>query len=235
MKKRRWMTLVMLLAIMAFAACGSSESSVEEVNAVLRAEDSAIVEPESVGASNETDRTVDEIISALQEAVEEGGGSVKEASENLAEEVRDQEEQTAGMEELVVYYSNSKADGLEMETIFVETVTPEVMIDSLARHNIVSIDTKVNGFEAVEEDGKDVLRLDLSKAFGEYLKTMGTSGETVIMSALTDTFLQAYGADALQITVDGEVLETGHQIYDEPLTFVEISLNMDSAAEPDGE
>lgn len=120
---------------------------------------------------------------------------------------------------LNIYYGNAKADGLKVETKTVEAVVPETIIGCLANHNIVSIDTKVNSFDTDEEDGERILYLDLSKAFGEYLNTMGESGELVIMAALTNTFLEAYGADALVLTVDGGVLETGHAVYDEPLTL----------------
>lgn len=119
---------------------------------------------------------------------------------------------------LKVYYSNAKADGLEEETTEVEAIVPDVIIERLAVHNIVSIDTKVNSFETDEEEGKTILYLDLSKAFSEYLRTMGSSGESMIMKALTRTFLEAYSADSIVLTVEGEALETAHAVYDQPLT-----------------
>ncbi len=39
------------------------------------------------------------------------------------------------------------------------------------------------------------------------------------MAALADTFLEATGAQSLRLTVEGKDLETGHAIYDFPLTF----------------
>ena len=150
------------------------------------------------------------------------------SSENSGETVSEVMQAEANeAKELVIYFSNSKADGLETETILVEEVTPDIIVGYLAVHNIVSMDTKVNEFQITEEDGKSVLHLDLSEAFGEYLETMGSGGENVIMTALTDTFLQAYEADALQITVEGKTIETCHAIYDEPLTFGEVSLDLD--------
>ncbi len=117
---------------------------------------------------------------------------------------------------LVVYYSNGKADGLEKELVEVDAVTPEQVVSSLSRHNIVSIDTKVLGFEIKEPDaqGRKILGLDLSKAFGEYMKTMGEDCEGVLLAALANTFLENYQADALFLTVDGEALETRHGVYD---------------------
>ncbi len=125
----------------------------------------------------------------------------------------------AEWEEMAVYYSNGKADGLEKEVLAVEEMTPEEMVKSLSRHNIVSIDTKVLGFGETDGQGRKLLALDLSGAFGEYVKTMGESGEKVVMAALTNTFLENYGADGLVLTVEGEVLETRHASYGEELTF----------------
>ncbi len=244
MKKRKWMTLAMLFVGVTFAACGNSENPEEAVPEVMQAEDSSAVSPEEVGAEAGMGSIVDELISLREDvqaqeqaAASETGQTTDETKSQSGEVERGVNEadlQSAGeyendvtdsqnLQELVIYYSNSKADGLETETVLVEEVTPDAIIGYLAGHNIVSIDTRVNGFEAEEESG--LLQLDLSKAFGEYLKTMGSSGEAVIMAALTDTFLQAYEAESIRITVEGETIETGHAVYDEPLTFTESRLS----------
>lgn len=129
--------------------------------------------------------------------------------------------------EVVVYYSNGRADGLEKEVLQVTGMEPEEIIRGLSRHNIVSIDTKVLSFTEREADtqGRRVLELDLSKAFGEYLRTMGADGEEMILAALTNTFLENYQADGLVLTVDGGRLETGHGVYEEELVYKR--LNMD--------
>ena len=47
---------------------------------------------------------------------------------------------------------------------------------------------------------------------------MGTAGESATIKAVVNTFLDAYGAQEAYITVDGEILESGHVIYDFPRT-----------------
>lgn len=125
--------------------------------------------------------------------------------------------------EMVIYYSNGRAEGLEKEILEVTEMTPEEIIHNLSRHHIVSIDTKVLGFTEREADaqGRRVLELDLSKAFGEYLRTMGADSEEVILTALTHTFLENYQADGLLLTVDGRRLETSHGVYEEELVCQE--------------
>ena len=58
------------------------------------------------------------------------------------------------------------------------------------------------------------LTLDMNAAFGEAIRASGTAGETLKIYALVNTFAQARGATAVLITVDGKVLESGHEIYD---------------------
>lgn len=244
MKKKRWMTLAMLFVGVTFTACGNSENSEEAAPEVMQAEDFSAVASEEIGAEGGMSSIVDELIS-LREDTQAKEQAANEETQRTIDEAKQQNEVQSGevergskaadlqsaseygddvtdsqnLQELVIYYSNSKADGLESETVLVEDVTANVIIGYLAGHNIVSIDTNVNDFRVEAENS--LIYLDLSKAFGEYLKTMGSSGEAVIMAALTDTFLQAYEAEALQITVEGKTIETGHAVYDEPLTFAE--------------
>lgn len=70
-----------------------------------------------------------------------------------------------------------------------------------------------------DTDADGVIHLDLNRTFREYISKMGTSGEALTMAALADTFLEATGAQSLRLTVEGKDLETGHAIYDFPLTF----------------
>ena len=69
------------------------------------------------------------------------------------------------------------------------------------------------------KDEEGVLHLDMNRALREYIYKMGTSGEALTIAALVDTFLSATGAQSLRLTVEGKALETGHAIYDFPLTF----------------
>ena len=66
-----------------------------------------------------------------------------------------------------------------------------------------------------------VLKLDLNSAFADLIYTQGTTGELMIMGCLVNTYLSAYGAESLILTVDGEILESGHVIYDFPMGYYE--------------
>ncbi len=63
------------------------------------------------------------------------------------------------------------------------------------------------------------LLLDVNDAFVAQINSCGTAGEYYMMGSVVNTLLTAYQADTLSITVNGEILETGHSIYDYDLAF----------------
>ena len=46
---------------------------------------------------------------------------------------------------------------------------------------------------------------------------MTQEGEKIILSSVAATFLEAYDAEEIIITVDGKALETEHASYEEPI------------------
>ncbi len=147
-----------------------------------------------------------------------GENAQAEGEQATEEQVQDDAEETVEPLNVVIYYSNIQADGFATKEMQIEGLTPENLIAELAKVNIVSIDTEVKGFS---QDGKS-LTLDLSNGFGQYLNMMGSSGEYVVMGGLVNTFLDAYDAEEILITVEGNALESGHAIYDKPLGFYEV-------------
>lgn len=118
---------------------------------------------------------------------------------------------------VLLYYGNKSADGLVTEEASLPELTAEALVKALAGKNIVSLDTKVRGFQRVEKEQEVILDLNLSKEFAEYVGMMGTAGEYIVMAGLTNTFLDAFGGTSLVLNVNGMPLETGHNIYDTPL------------------
>lgn len=119
-------------------------------------------------------------------------------------------------DETIIYFGDGSSDTLVSETVMIEEKSPEALIDMLAGHNIVSLDTRVISF-TVEEDGKTLV-LDLSAEFGEYLKTMTETAENIIVASLAETFLENYAAEAIYLKVEGEPLKTRYAEYTEALS-----------------
>ncbi len=74
-------------------------------------------------------------------------------------------------------------------------------------------------FEEQKENGAYALHIDFSEAFQTQIFQMGTAGEYIMINSVVNTFLDAYDADKVRITVEGMVLESGHAIYDDYLFF----------------
>ncbi len=126
------------------------------------------------------------------------------------------------VEELLVYYGDENAERIISHKIEVDEVTPEVIIEQLEIVNILPEGVQILEFEEQKENGSYALHLDFSEEFQTQLFQMGTSGEYIIINSVVNTFLDAYDADKVRITVDGMVLESGHAIYDDYLFFHEV-------------
>ena len=113
----------------------------------------------------------------------------------------------------------SPGDNAEGFMITAEEV-PEI---SPAGLNAAMADKVLLGGSAIAswEDSNGDFRVDMNADFGAQIRSMGTAGEYLYMGGLVNTLLDAWGAESLTLTVEGNVLETGHEIYDYPLTFYE--------------
>lgn len=198
MKKRLEAAAVVAAMLVFLAACGS------------RKQDAASGEMVVPEVSSE-----DLLVSSLEYLLlDETEGEAEEPEEKKGQgvEIQGTDAQSAPMESesasAVIYYGSGGSSDLERETVEIEEMTPEELVDALARHNIMSLDTKVLAFEQKEEDGGggSVLYLDLSKAAGEYLRTMSEEAKSVIIASVIDTFLENYSADGIWLTVEGQPL-----------------------------
>ena len=65
------------------------------------------------------------------------------------------------------------------------------------------------------------LNLDFNQAFLDQLSTYGTAGERMMIGCVVNTYLTFYDAETVYLTVNGEIMESGHVIYDFPMVFFE--------------
>ena len=223
MKIRKKAVILISIAAVSLAACGirsdrnvsSGEMVVPEVSSedllVSSLEYLLLDDTEDGTESDEQQETEDEMAGQDTQNPAEGTEQVPEE-----QTVQEEKDEIQG-EQAVIYYGDGGSLALKDELVEVEELTPEALIDALARHNIVSLDTKVLSFEQRQEEGRTVLCLDLSKAFGEYLRTMSKEAECIIVSAVVDTFLGNYTGDVVYITVGGEMVVTSKHEYTEPI------------------
>ena len=116
-----------------------------------------------------------------------------------------------------IYYGNENADGFETTIFQVETLDSPMLIRKLIEVGVLSEGTEILS----EEITGTCLFLDFNTTFQNRVCSMGTSGEYIIIGSLVNTFLDNFkdAIESVYITVNGEILESGHVIYDFELTY----------------
>lgn len=135
----------------------------------------------------------------------------KEAETSQSSEVK--EEKT-----VLLYGPDENAEGFTTEEVKTDSLSPEWLISQLIERKIVPSSVKVLSFKETENEGKKAVDLDLSKDFGEYIQSLGTTGEYLVIGSVCNTFLKAYDSEQIRITVDGQTLESGHATYEKYLS-----------------
>ena len=229
MKKRTGMTLAALVLMFALAACGE------------KTEQAASLTEDTGTQKSSSELLADGLEYLLGDDTEDAIPDVEEDISQTEKETIQEEEQLEqhieeNAEDMVIYYSNGSLESLASDTVSDKEKTAENIISALARHNIVSLDTKVLSFQEEEIVGGNMLHLDLSKAFLNYLKTMTRESESIIIASLTNTFLENYKAAGIYITIEGEALTTAYGTYEMPMMVrtPEELLQSQEAAEESG-
>lgn len=116
-----------------------------------------------------------------------------------------------------LYTPNDHADGFCKKTVVISELIAQNVITELIQENVLNENIRINS----ERMEGSQLFLDFNAAFSNQLVTYGTAGELMMIGSVVNTFLSAYGADTVMITVDGQIMESGHVIYDFPLAYHE--------------
>lgn len=208
MKKRissgKRITGIMLMAALALSltACSAGRKS-GETN--LPGNSSGLEEGELSGSSVPAEKDA---------AVEQSRAAVETDEEKQTDETQDE----AGTK-VTVYRGNDTVEMMVTEEVQLPELTAENLVDALIGAGVLEQGVKVNSLEVSEKEGLTYLELDFNEAFLKRLNSMGTSGEYFYMGGVVNTFLKAFDAYAVKITVDGKPAESGHNIYSEYLRF----------------
>lgn len=112
-----------------------------------------------------------------------------------------------------VFYSNDDATAFTADMVKIKELTPENVFNALADKGVIDKDIKINKFEVSEVDGMQSINIDFDQKFKEYIMSCGSTQEYYVVGGICNTFIKAYRADRIKITVDGNCLETGHNDY----------------------
>ena len=113
---------------------------------------------------------------------------------------------------ITIYHGNENADGFESEIYEVFYFNSTTLIEKLIEAEVLTQEVELLS----EEYDGSCLHLDFNNAFRDLLCSMGTAGEYIIIGSLVNTFLENYQdtVTSIFITVNGEIIESGHVIYD---------------------
>ena len=116
----------------------------------------------------------------------------------------------------ILYHGDENAEKLLPKEVFVSEISASVVIEQLIAAGVLREGIAVN---TLEKNGTQ-LNIDFNQEFANLVCSMGTSGEYIIVGSTVNTFLCAYQADTVFFTINGEILESGHVIYDFPMEFM---------------
>lgn len=128
----------------------------------------------------------------------------------------DTEPETENPVSVTLYHSDATAENIVSETAQIPELTAQALVDLLSSNGVIAENVTVNSFSI---DADNMILLDLSSEFSSRLNQMGSSGEYLMLGSLVNTFIDAFDAGGILITVDGQSLETGHALYDQALKF----------------
>ncbi len=121
----------------------------------------------------------------------------------------------------IIYSPNANADGFYVNVVEGNIVEGSefqlTLLEAMIEMGVLTEDVQINSI--VQEESQ--LTIDFNQAFRDLVCTMGTSGERMIVGSVVNTLIVNYEAETVSITVDGEIWESGHVIYDFPMGFFE--------------
>lgn len=116
-----------------------------------------------------------------------------------------------------VYYGDDNAEILLSKTVRVNEINAHTLLAALVAQDVIPEDTQI---QSLKKEGSQ-LTVDFNNVFQEHLLSMGTAGERILIGSVVNTFLNALHVDSVVLTVNGNILESGHMIYNQPLEHVE--------------
>lgn len=186
MKSKLITTILLLAMVFSLTACGTSSDDGQS------------------SSGNSDSQTKDQKVDEEEEAEEQ---------EQDTDSQTPSQEPVTETATITVYYSNADATAFESSEVSIPSLSPKAVLGALVSQGALTADIAENSFTVNTMDGKASIELDLNSAFATYVSNMGTTGEYYTVGALVNTFLDAYACEQIRITVDGEVLSTGHAEY----------------------
>lgn len=146
----------------------------------------------------------------------------KEQLENVNNEIikedakvdgnKEEDNKTTTVKILKIYYVDSDTAEIKNHEIESTDISPEIIWDNLKNEGVLTEQCKLNQSNVDKEKKK--IDIDVNSEFGNYIRSMGTTGEEEILVCIIRSYLETYNFKGIKITENGEPLDTGHTIID---------------------
>ena len=90
-----------------------------------------------------------------------------------------------------------------MET---DSLNEEKIWSLLQEKSVITPECGMNSFKVNEEE--KTIDLDVDEGFGNYIRSMGTTGETEVLACVVNTYLDSFQCEKIKITEAGRTFET---------------------------
>lgn len=192
MRKRHSIMVIFVVCMLVLAGCGKSE-------------------PEE---TKEKENQAEALEIENQEDNEDQISKKDDTEDSKAQETESEQQETAVSSKTVTIYSpNEMADGFVTEDVQTTDVTESWVVEQLIAQGVIPGNVQALSCAETQEDGVKSLNLDLNQAFADFLQSLGSTGEYMVVGSVCNTFLDAYDCNQVQITVEGNALATGHAEY----------------------
>ena len=91
---------------------------------------------------------------------------------------------------------------------------PCEILKEIHNNKLLAKEVNINSFEIVD----NMVKLDLSENLLELIYKQGTTGEYYLVGSIVNSFIDTYNVEFVEILINGETFESGHVLYDSPLT-----------------
>jgi hypothetical protein len=191
--KVKLLGFVVLLCMLVVVACGSPGTETPATD----------VPEEDAGNQYQVDGDEELDDTVVQDDTNQETGDIPDES-------NDDGNVEGGPVSIPIYQSNEQGDSLMTTEETIESLTPENVLSALINRGDLPSGIQVLSFSESDVDGIILIQLNLSTEFNDFIAAQGSAGEFVAIGSVVNTFLSAFNAGSILITVGGEVLTTPH-------------------------
>lgn len=131
-------------------------------------------------------------------------------SENKSDNKNDQK---SGEVDILYYTYDINTEDLKENKTKVKELTVENIVNELIKQGVLQEGTSVNKAKVEYIDDVKTLSVDMNNKFINF--DLGSSAETLMLQAFTNSLIKSFNVNQLNLTIDGENYSSGHIVLDD--------------------